>query len=123
MRSARVLAQLLPAAALGALFAAVGVIHVTSRVMVVNVGYRLSSLEQEGQGLERTNERLRLELATLKNPARLERLAREQLGMGPAPAGTVVTIKSADPARSLDPFDRLRGASARGIAVAKRVHP
>ena len=36
--------------------------HVTSRVMVVSVGYRLSSLEQQNQTLTHENERLRLEL-------------------------------------------------------------
>ena len=84
--------ELLPAALLCALFAGVGIIHVTSRVMVVNVGYKLSDLEQEGRTLTRERDRLKLELATLKSPARLERLAREKLGMGPAAAGLVIPV-------------------------------
>jgi cell division protein FtsL len=86
---ARVLLHLLPAVFLFALFAAVGILHVTSRVLVVDMGYRLSKSETESRTLTRENDRLKLELATLKAPARLERLAREQLGMA-MPAGSAV---------------------------------
>jgi cell division protein FtsL len=85
----RVLMHLLPAVLLFALFAAVGILHVTSRVLVVDMGYRLSKAQSEGNTLTRENDRLKLELATLKAPARLERLAREQLGMA-MPAGSAV---------------------------------
>lgn len=92
-----ILGQLLPAAALCLLFVAVGVIHVTSRVMVVDAGYQLSRLEQEGRALTLTHDKLRLELAYLKSPVRLERLAREQLGMGPPPAGGVIHVLQGAP--------------------------
>ncbi len=85
----RVLLHLLPVVTLAALFAAVGILHVTSRVVVVDVGYRLSNAEAESRNLTRENDRLKLELATLKAPARLEKLAREQLGMM-MPAGSAV---------------------------------
>jgi cell division protein FtsL len=85
----RVLLHLLPAVLLFALFAAVGILHVTSRVLVVDMGYRLSKAESESRALTRENDRLKLELATLKAPARLERLAREHLGMM-MPAGSAV---------------------------------
>ena len=85
----RVLMHLLPAVLLFALVAAVGILHVTSRVLVVDMGYRLSKAQSEGNTLTRENDRLKLELATLKAPARLERLAREQLGMM-MPAGSAV---------------------------------
>ena len=49
-----------------------------------------------------------LELATLKNPSRLEHLAKEQLGMGPPPPGTVVTVKaSSEPVRPLPKGERV----------------
>jgi cell division protein FtsL len=89
---AGILWQLLPAAALTFLFAAVGVLHVTSRVLVVDAGYRLSRLEQEHRALTLTNDRLKLELATLRSPARLERLSREQLSMAPPAAGAVIPL-------------------------------
>ena len=80
-RWARCCCTCCPRCSLFALFAGVGIIHVTSRVLVVDMGYRLSKAEAEERALIRENDRLKLELATLKNPARLEKLAREQLGM------------------------------------------
>ncbi len=85
--------QLLPGALLAALFAAVGILHVTSRVLVVDAGYRLSRLEAENRQLTLKNDRLRVELAMLESPARLEKLARE-LGLQPPPAGAVVSLKA-----------------------------
>ena len=93
----RIFLQLLPGALLAALFAAVGILHVTSRVLVVDSGYRLSRLQEENRQLTLKNDRLKLELATLESPARLERLAREQLGLQPPPAGAVVSIKVGPP--------------------------
>src|SRR5690242_16857965 len=84
-----VIVQLLPAFLVCGIFAAVGIMHVTSRVMVVGVGYELSTLEGENRDLTRENDKLKLELATLKNPQRLEKLAREQLQMAPPPASVV----------------------------------
>lgn len=88
---AGIVQQLLPAAALTFLFAAVGVLHVTSRVLVVDAGYRLSRLQEEHRALTLANDRLELELATLRSPARLLRLSREQLSMAP-PAGGVIHL-------------------------------
>ena len=84
--------QLLPAAGLAAVFAVVGVVHVTSRVMSVGIGYRLSTLESEVRGLGRDADQLKLELAILKSPARLEKIARGQLGMVPPSGGAVISI-------------------------------
>ena len=88
----RVLMHLLPAVLLFALFAAVGILHVTSRVLVVDMGYRLSKAQSEGNTLTRENDRLKLELATLRAPARLEKLAREQLGMMMPSGSAVVSL-------------------------------
>lgn len=89
--------ELLPSALLCALLAAFGVLHVTSRVMVVRIGYELSQLEQKNRALIREHDRLKLELATLKSPHRLEKLARERLGMGPPGPGAVVSVPRARP--------------------------
>jgi cell division protein FtsL len=91
-RALDVFLQLLPGALLAALFAAVGILHVTSRVLVVDAGYRLSRLEEENRQLTLRNDRLKLELATLTSPARLEKVARDQLGLQPPPAGTVISL-------------------------------
>ena len=90
------LRTLLPAAALALTFVAAGVVHVTSRVMVVSAGYRLSQLESSSRLLAVDNARLRLELATLKNPARLERFARGKLGMGPPAPFSVLSPPPAE---------------------------
>jgi cell division protein FtsL len=115
---ARVLMHLLPAVLLFALFAAVGILHVTSRVLVVDMGYRLSRAESEGRALAREHDRLKLELATLKAPARLERLAREQLGMAMPSGSAVVSLTPELPGarRPVKPEAR----NAPGVHVAER---
>lgn len=85
-----ILLELLPAALLVALFAAVGVVHVSARVMVVKMGYELSRLNDERSALAREHDKLKLELATLKAPARLEALARTRLGLAPPAPGVVL---------------------------------
>jgi cell division protein FtsL len=95
-----VLLHLLPAVLLFALFAAVGILHVSSRVLVVDMGYRLSRAEAESRTLTRENDRLKLELATLKAPARLERVAKEQLGMAMPKGGAVVSLAADKPSRA-----------------------
>jgi len=89
-----ILLEILPAALAVLLLAGVGVVHVTSRVMVVKMGYELSRLDSAAAALTRENDQLRLELATLKNPARLEGIARKQLGLVPPTAGTVLRLKN-----------------------------
>ncbi|MFP2898173.1 cell division protein FtsL [Corallococcus sp. 4LFB] len=111
---AGVLMHLLPAVMLFALFAGVGILHVTSRVLVVDMGYRLSNAEGESRSLTRENDRLKLELATLKAPGRLERVAREQLGMAMPRGAAVVSLAD----------ERVKGAGtaqARSAAPAVRV--
>ena len=90
-----VVLHLLPAFLLCAMFAAVGIMHVSSRVLVVRVGYALSDLQSESRALTRENDRLKLELATLKTPTRLEKAAREDLGMAPPNAAQVISLAPA----------------------------
>ncbi|NMO15508.1 cell division protein FtsL [Pyxidicoccus fallax] len=119
---AGVLLHLLPAVLFFALFAAVGILHVTSRVLVVDMGYRLSREEAESRTLTRENDRLKLELATLKAPARLERVAREQLGMAMPKGGAVVSVAAEKPSRPSAQADvarpavRVAGRDAAGAA-------
>jgi cell division protein FtsL len=110
-----VLVHLLPAVVVLALVTAVGLVHVTGRVMVVDAGYRLSRAEAESRTLQREHDRLKVELATLKTPARLERLAREKLGMGLPAAGAVVAIA---PSRTSPP--RVQARSGHAVQLANR---
>ena len=73
--------EILPAALTVLLLATVGVVHVTSRVMVVKLGYELSRLDQTSTELQRENDALTVELATLTSSSRLAPLAKEQLHM------------------------------------------
>jgi cell division protein FtsL len=73
--------ELFPAALAVFLLATVGVVHVTSRVLVVRMGYELSTLDARSAELTRENDALRLELASLTAPARLAPVAKQQLGM------------------------------------------
>ncbi|MFP2928385.1 cell division protein FtsL [Pyxidicoccus sp. 3LG] len=114
-----VLLHLLPAVLLFALFAGVGFLHVTGRVLVVDMGYRLSRAEAESRTLTRENDRLKLELATLKAPARLERVAREQLGMSMPKGGAVVSLSADKPARGGAPR-AARDGDEPGVRVAGR---
>lgn len=95
----RTILELAPAALLAAALTAVGLVHAASRVMVVRLGYELSAQENENRALMRDRDRLKVELATLKSPLRLERVAREQLSMGPPAPGTVYGIDSGRAAR------------------------
>ncbi len=117
----QVLLHLLPAVFLFALFACVGLLHVTSRVLVVDMGYRLSKAEAEERALIRENDRLKLELATLKNPARLEKLAREKLGMSMPAGSQVVALPAELPGRKRTA--RVEARDARGVRVAERGTP
>ncbi len=80
----------LRAALLALLLAAVGVFHVWSRTQVIASGYDLARLESEHLLLVAERDRLRLEVATLRAPRRLEHFARTRLGMAPPAPGAVV---------------------------------
>lgn len=73
--------EIFPAAFAVLLLAIVGVMHVTSRVMVVKLGYELSKLDQKSTELQRENDALAVELATLTSPSKLAPLAKEKLQM------------------------------------------
>ena len=87
-----VLLELLPAAVVMALLSLVGIAHVTSRVLVVNMGYELSGLQSRLTELERQNSELSVELTTLKSPVRLESWAKGN-GLGPPQATAVIHPK------------------------------
>jgi len=113
-----VLLHLLPAVLLFALFAGVGILHVTSRVLVVDMGYRLSKAEAEARTLTRENDRLKLELATLKSPARLEKLAREKLSMSMPAGPLVIALPPRSPGNKRTA--RVEARESRGVRMAER---
>ena len=62
------------------------------RTQVTQQGYRLSQLTQEHQKLLRTREELTFQSARLRNPARIEALAREELKMAPPTSDQIVVL-------------------------------
>ena len=86
------------AAVLGGVIASRGHVHLTLVIVLVvaaailgdTVGYELGRLETEHRQLLADRDRLNLEVATLRSPGRLERFARERLGMAPPAPGAVV---------------------------------
>lgn len=62
---------------------ATALLHVSIRLQVLRIGYALSEETRVHHELVQQNQRLRLELATRKDPVLVERIARERLRMTP----------------------------------------
>jgi cell division protein FtsL len=78
---------------LGAVVAlAIALCLVWIRLQVVNTGYEISSARQLERRLEQEERELRIEVATLTSPRRLETVARTRLGMGPPAPGQIVNV-------------------------------
>ena len=56
-------------------------LHVWLRLQVVHLGYVLSTTSKLENQLEQENRQLKVEVATLTSPQRLEAMARSRLGM------------------------------------------
>ncbi len=82
----------LGAALLG--FALVGVVlsHVWLRLQVVRMGYVLSTTSKLQNQLEQEQRELKVELATLTSPDRLEAMARKRLGLVAPEKGQVIVL-------------------------------
>jgi len=69
----------------------ISVFFVWSRVELVNLEYNISSMERKLRALKQEERCLRLEVASLRSPSRIEQVARNDLGMRlPSPEQTVV---------------------------------
>ena len=67
--------------------------YVWSRIQVIRLGYEISSVLKEEKALTEANKKLRLEIATLKSYARIERLAVEELRMVKPKPQQVIVIR------------------------------
>jgi len=56
--------------------------YVWSHHQIISLGYETSQATRDEQTLLQDNKRLRLELAALKAPSRIEKMAQQQLGLG-----------------------------------------
>ena len=66
---------------------------VWTRIQVIQLGYEISSALKEGRSLVEGNKQLRIEIATLKSYARIERIAVEQLSMSKPKPDQVIVIR------------------------------
>ena len=67
-------------------------VHVWLRLQVIHLGYVLATTSKLQGQLEQVNRELKLELATLTSPDRLEELARSRLGLREPEQGQVVIL-------------------------------
>jgi len=68
-----------------------GLVYTWSAGQVIHVGYQISSLQEDLGQANDLNRKLRLELASLRRPERIEALATGELGLvKPAPERVVV---------------------------------
>lgn len=67
-------------------------IHVWLRLQVVHTGYVLATTSKLQSRLEQENRELKIELATLTSPERLETLAQKRLGLRPPKKGQVIVL-------------------------------
>jgi len=72
------------------------IFHVWTRIEVVSTGYEIRKLTQEQEALKGESHGLRVEVATLRSPIRLEKVAR-QLGLKRAPEKQVLLLTSRSP--------------------------
>ena len=72
--------------------------HVSLRIGVVRMGYQIGELTRERRALEEERRRYTTEQSMLKNPARIERLAREKLHMELPDPSRIRTVRPGAPA-------------------------
>jgi cell division protein FtsL len=75
------------------LFIGGSLFYVWSRIQVIHLGYKISNALKEGKALTEANKRLRLEVATLKSNARIEKIAAEELRMVKPKPDQVIVIR------------------------------
>lgn len=77
-------------AALAAVLLCIGLFNVWLSGQYIRTGYRVSAALEEKRTLQKQQEFLRTEILTLRSPARIDSIARAQLGMVPAQMDRVI---------------------------------
>ena len=67
--------------------------YVWSRIQVIQLGYAISNALKAERALAEESKKLRLEIATLKSYARIEKVAVEELGMAKPKPEQVIVIR------------------------------
>lgn len=71
----------------------VSIFHVWSRVKVIDLNLQITEITREIKAQEQEQNRLRLEVASLRTPARIEAIAKGDLGMALPTEQQVVVVK------------------------------
>jgi cell division protein FtsL len=85
--------KLLPLFVFIAILLATSLFFVWSRIQVINLQYDISSLEGRLRTLNQESRRLQLEAASLRNPGRVEQVARHDLGLHHPAPDQVITVE------------------------------
>ncbi|HEY4744451.1 MAG TPA: cell division protein FtsL [Desulfuromonadaceae bacterium] len=75
------------------LFTIVSVFHVWSRCRLIDLNLQISESSRQLKEAEQEQKRLKLEAASLKTPARVETIARNELGMAQPNERQMVLVK------------------------------
>jgi cell division protein FtsL len=67
-------------------------LYVWLRLQVVHMGYVLATTTKLQNQLEQENRELKVEMATLTSPERLQAMARRRLGLAPPQKGQVIVL-------------------------------
>jgi len=67
--------------------------YVWSRIQVIQLGYEISNALKQERALTEENKKLRVDIATLKSYARIEKLAVEELRMAKPKPDQVIVIR------------------------------
>ena len=85
--------RLFPLIAFVVVLMLVSLFFVWSRLEVVNLEYDISTNEVRLRSLQQESRQLKLEAASLRNPARIERMARVKLGLRLPTPEQVITVR------------------------------
>jgi cell division protein FtsL len=85
-------------AAVGVFLVAVLLFSAWQHFELLRHGYRIEQMEKERASEEEINRHLRLEIDTLRSPARIERLATDRLGMVSPASDDATVIERVTPA-------------------------
>jgi cell division protein FtsL len=80
--------------ALGALIGAGGLFYAWQHFACIQLGYQLESLKTEQSQATELNQKLKLEVAGLRSPSRIDAIARNQLGLTVPTAGQIAPFDS-----------------------------
>ena len=72
---------------------AISIFFVWSRTEMVRLEYQISRMERQVRDLRQEEQRMRLEVASLRSPQRIEAVASNDLGMSRPKPGQIVIVR------------------------------